>query len=274
MALGKSLGNILGDYFGEETKVNLSHQIIVQQIPISKITVTEFQTRKFFDPKAITILANSILENGLIHPVLLVQDEDQYTLISGERRLRAVTSLGQDTIMAIVKQKDSLSDPQKAMLTAVENMHREGLSPLEQAKTYELIMLTKKVDEREIAETFNLSAQYIRNYLRLLTTSGMVQEALAQKRVTEGQIRYLTGLSHADQNIILKQIIAGELTVKEVQKLVQNYKSPKTPNLKQRVGHKIPPLQILQIESLAKTWPNSKIKISGDKDSGKVVISW
>jgi ParB family transcriptional regulator, chromosome partitioning protein len=275
MALGKSLGNILGDYFGENPDLTIDNANTIQQITLSDIKVSEFQTRTYFEETAIESLANSIKENGLIHPILLIHSEEGYNLISGERRFRAIQFLGWATIPSIVKNKDSLTDAQKTMLMAVENLQREGLSPIEQARTYKILMETKEISEQELGEIFNVSYQYVRNYLRLLNTSSNVQEALGQKAVTEGQIRPLTLLSHADQNIILQIIIEKKLTVKEVEELVKKYRTPKPIPLSRRVGqHSLPPKIVNEIQKFQEYLPKAKIKMVGTEESGKITISW
>ncbi len=275
MALGKSLGNILGDYFGENPDLTIDASSTIQQIPLKDIKVSEFQTRSFFEESAIDSLAASIRDNGLIHPILLIHSEEGFNLISGERRFRAIQSLGWTTISAMVKNKDSLTNAQKTMLMAVENLQREGLSPIEQARTYKILMTTKKITEQELAEIFNVTYQYIRNYMRLLNTSDDVQQALGQKLVTEGQVRGLTLLSHADQNIILKMIIEKKLTVKEIENLLKNYRTPKPIPLSRRVSvHELSPQIVTEVEKFTQYIPTAKIKMQGNEESGKIIISW
>jgi ParB family transcriptional regulator, chromosome partitioning protein len=273
MALGKSLNNILGDYFGEETDLHLTKtHTVVEEISLDQIRVTEYQMRSAFDEKSIQSLSWSIKESGLIHPVLLLKEKKGYTLISGERRFRAVQLLGHKTIPAIVKQIDSLTKDQQATLTAVENLQREDLSPLEQAKTYQVLMKTKKITDVELAEFFNFSTQHIRNYLRLLTTSPKVQQALQVRQVSEGQARLLTTLDHDLQDQILKQIIEKELTVKEIIELIYKIKNPieKSAPVKHNLSHLI----VGQAEKIAKQFGNSKVKITGDENEGRIVIAW
>jgi ParB family transcriptional regulator, chromosome partitioning protein len=273
MALGKSLNNILGDYFGDDTDLHLTKaHTVVEEVPLGEIKVTEYQMRSAFDEKSIQSLSWSIKESGLIHPVLLLKEKKGYTLISGERRFRAVQLLGLKTIPAIIKQIDSLTKDQQATLTAVENLQREDLSPLEQAKTYEILMRTKKITDVELAEFFNFSTQHIRNYLRLLTTSAKVQQALQVRQISEGQARLLTPLKHEIQDQIMVQIITKEMTVKEIIELIHRLKNPveKSKPIKHSVSHLI----VNQAEKIAKQFGNSKVKISGDENEGKIIIAW
>jgi ParB family transcriptional regulator, chromosome partitioning protein len=282
MALGKSLGNILGDYFGENPDMHAelqnmenSDQVVVQNIPLKLIQVTKFQTRTHFDQDSLESLAGSIKESGLIHPVLLLKIDDGYILISGERRLRAYEFLGLPTIPSIVREKNSLSDKQQVLLTAVENLQRENLSPLEQSKTYVILMKTRNMKEKDLAEMFNVSLQYISNYLRLLTMSPKVQNALKLRQLTEGQARILVTSSHADQNIFLEKILANNMTVKEIERMVKEFRDP-DPKKEQRIAynHDIPNHIIYQTEIIAKQFKGSKIKFRGNEDKGQITISW
>ena len=275
MALGKSLGNILGDYFGEDTNINLSQtHTMVQEIPLDQIKITEYQMRTHFDAGALQSLAWSIQESGLIHPVLLLKENTGYTLLSGERRLRAVQSLGLKTVSAIVRDKNSLSDQQQATLTAVENLQREDLSPLEQSKTYKILMETKKIDETELAKIFNHSTQYIRNYLRLLTCSPRVQEALQSRLIGEGQARHIIPLTFELQDQLVEVIIEKQMTVKEVEIMVQKIKHPVVLRDTKKIKYDLPKQVTFQTEKIAKQFPNSKIKYLGDATEGKITISW
>jgi ParB family transcriptional regulator, chromosome partitioning protein len=278
MALGKSLGNILGDYFGESTDIQLDKKnIIVQEIPVDKIKIAEFQTRTHFDEDSIHSLAMSIKENGMIHPIMLIKADkgDEYTLISGERRLRAVKHLGEKIILAIVKEKNSLNKAQKAMLTAVENLQREGLSALEKAKTYKIIMETKGISEIELAEVFNVSRQHTDNYLRLLKTSPAVQSALGSKKMTEGQARFLTTLPHEDQDVLLAKILEKNMAAAEVERLVKRFKaSPQKEIIEETKEHKIPQEFVSQLAKVTSFFPKSKTRFQGDEKSGKIIISW
>jgi ParB family transcriptional regulator, chromosome partitioning protein len=240
MALGKSLGNILGDYFGQDTinlqniEANFDPNTSVVLLPIDKIQPSPFQTRSIFEDKKIDNLANSIKESGLIHPILVLKKDleatgqtikqFEYILLAGERRLRACKSLGYTNILAIVKPFESLSSKQQAMLSAVENLQREDLSPIEMAGTFLMLMQTQNFDEQELANSLGHSLQYIKNYIRLLTLDGIVQQALLERKIGEGQARFLVGLEPELQNKILDFILAHSLTVKEIAELVRKTK--------------------------------------------------
>jgi len=290
MPLGKSLGNILGDYFGQET-VNLGNASEIQipsnsitlNIPIQEIKFNPFQTRTIFDFEKIQSLAQNIKENGLIQPIVVISyhspetQKQEYILLAGERRLRACKLLGWEEILAVVRPQDSLTDSQQAMLSAMENLQREDLSPIELASTFKMLKETQNLDESALAEMLGNSVQYVKNYLRLLSLTPMVQQALLDKVIGEGQARHLVGLEDSRQKEVLAQIIAGDLTVKEIIALLKkDAGSVPTPETIEIVNkfHNLKPETVLKANRLAAEFPNARVKCVGDEKAGKIIISW
>lgn len=294
MALGKSLGNILGDYFGQETvtlgnqESNFDKNTQVSVLPIDKISPSPFQTRSVFEENKIEKLAESIKESGLIHPILVLKKEKasidsniqdfDYTLLAGERRLRACKLLGYTEILAIIKPFNSLTSKQQAMLAAVENLQREDLSPIEMAGTFLMLMQTQNFDEQELADNLGHSLQYIKNYIRLLTLDKKIQQSLLDRKIGEGQARYLVGLEPGLQVKLLDRIVNENLTVKEIIEIVRKIKDPITDNkAKPKLTStpiKINPQIIIRAQKLAEIFPNALLKCTGSDNEGKIVISW
>jgi len=299
MALGKNLGNLLGDYFGEytegesllsETKnfrqINVqdanqtlsSGQTLVQSIPVDKITLNPYQTRTQFDFEKIQALAESIKTTGLLNPIIVAKSADSYILLAGERRLRAVKLLGHTEILAIVKPDEQLTEVDKVLITATENLQREDLTPIELACTYKSLLNVLQIDEKELAEKLGVTAQYIKNYLRLLTLSRTVQKALSERKIGEGHARYLVGLPEDQQEAILKIILDRDLSVRQIIELVKKLQRNPETNLElPEKTDTIPNLDpdIMQtIDILKQKLPNAKIKFSGNERKGKLTISW
>lgn len=290
MPLGKSLDNILGDYFGQ-TEINLNPKTLVQpdelpagvaEILIENIELSPYQTRTRFEQAKIESLAKDIQDQGLISPVVVLQKkftqttQPEYILLAGERRLRAIKFLGQKKILAIIKSESQLSEKQQAMISAMENLQREDLSPIELSQTYKMLMLTQTLDEAGLAQMLGVSAQHIRNYLRLLELSLPVKEALNKKQIGEGQARHLVGLSEQEQLEILALILEKEMTVKEViehlKKEKEKQNTSKTPV--KSLFHNLPAEILTKADKFASQFSNSKLKCSGDINKGKIVISW
>ena len=287
MPLGKSLGNILDDYFGDQVPdLNGFHQsddhsfVAAINIPINEIQVSPHQTRSNFDFEKIKNLSENIKKNGLIQPIVVLARSDvkpgekQYILLAGERRLRACKLLEWKEILAVVKPANSLSNEQQSMITAMENLQREDLSPIELANTYKMLMSSQKISEQDLANMLGVSTQYVKNYLRLLTLSKPVQQALLDNLIGEGQARHLVVLDESKQKSLLKIIIDEQLTVKEIIALINTSETKKTkPELK-KATYNLDQEIISRSEDIASKLPNSKIKFSGDHKSGKIIISW
>jgi len=278
MALGKSLGNILGDYFGEETVVLNGTPTLASQININDIDASKHQTRTVFDEQKIQTLAKSMDANGLIHPIVVLKKtvsapgDTTFKLLVGERRLRAAKSLGWDTIIAIVRDEASLDEPRQALVTAMENLEREDLSPIELANTFKMLMKTQSIDESGLAQILNASVQYVKNYLRLLTLSQPVQDALLKRQIGEGQARHLVGLEPGHQVRLLKEIIDKDLTVKEVIALIKQPETSTRPT--QSIVHNLPSEVVHKAQTLASQFPKAKLQCKGDANKGQIVIKW
>jgi ParB-like partition proteins len=299
MALGKNLGNLLGDYFGEyseeesllsETKnfrqINVQDtsqtavfgDSLIQSIPVDKITLNPYQTRTQFDFEKIQALAESIKTTGLLNPIIVSKRGENYILLAGERRLRAVKLLGQTEILAIVKPDEQLTEADKVLISATENLQREDLTPIELACTYKSLLTVLQIDEKELAERLGVTAQYIKNYLRLLSLSREVQKALLERKIGEGHARHLVGLPEEQQEMALKIILERDLSVREIIELVKKMQQNSWPNVTQlQKAEVIPNLEpdiIQTIDTLKQKLPNAKIKFSGNERKGKLTISW
>jgi ParB family chromosome partitioning protein len=252
----------------------------VREILIAAIELSPFQTRTVFEPEKITSLAKDIQDQGLIQPIVVLQKkvtsstQPEYVLLAGERRLRAVKTLGVNTILAVVKPEDGLTEKQQAMLSAMENLQREDLSPVELGQTFRMLMLTQQLDEDGLAGLLGTSSQYVKNYLRLLTLTKEVKQALLEKAIGEGQARYLVPLSPQEQVEILEVILAKDLTVKEIKTLIDSRKFEKQTPQPVSKHHNLPPEIIHRADRFASQFPNAKLKCSGSQDKGKIVISW
>jgi ParB family transcriptional regulator, chromosome partitioning protein len=298
MALGKNLNNILGDYFGDQVSLDdnsgsdqnnrVYRQINVEQrssatsevrrISVDKIVLNPYQTRTQFDFEKIQSLANSIKENGLLSPIIVIKKDDHYVLIAGERRLRATKLLNETEILAFVKEENELTEQQQVMITATENLQREDLSPIELGYTYKSIMDALQIDEKRLGEKLGTTTQYVKNYLRLLTLSRPVQKALLEKKIGEGHARHLVGLPEHQQEAMVEIIIERDLSVREIIEYLRRIDKAAD---KKQIGkvkeHLIPRLEpriLNNINNVVNNLPNAKVKYSGNERKGKVVISW
>lgn len=238
----------------------------IQDIELDKIVPNRYQPRREFSDDSIKELAETLDKDGLLQPIVVREDgEDHYEIIAGERRYRAAKSLGWETIPAIVKNMD---DDQAASLALIENLQREDLNPIDEAKAYTNLMKLNDLTQTALAKDMGKSQSYVANKLRLLKLDDDVQKALIEGKITARHGRALLNLSEDDQERVLKEIEEKGLNVKqteEIAKDVDAYFNPKPIETKrERVVKRIPKDLKVQINTIKKA-----VKLA--KDSGIVV---
>ena len=190
----------------------------VLNINIDLLIPNPYQPRKFFDKDSLQELAISIKEYGIINPILVRKKEDKYEIIAGERRYRAAKIVGLTEVPVIVK---DLSDEKVIELALIENLQRENLSPIEEAKTYQEILNKSNLTEKKLSEMIGRSQPFISNKLRLLTLPNYIQEALINKKISEKHARsLLTIKDEKRQKELLDATINERLSVKELDNLI------------------------------------------------------
>ena len=193
----------------------------VDQIPVTSITPNPRQPRTYFNPEAITELAESIKEHGVIQPLIVTQEPQTgaYVLIAGERRLLAAQEAGLASVPVIVREA---SDQNRLEIALIENVQRADLSPLETAEAYRQLADDFKLAHAEIAKRVGKSRVAVTNTLRLLNLPPSVKQALAQGQITEGHARALLALPNTQsQAAALGTIIEKELNVRQTEALVR-----------------------------------------------------
>lgn len=190
----------------------------VQQIPVLQIIPNRFQPRKQFSEESISDLADTIAAHGLLQPIILREyQRDHYEIIAGERRFRAVQSLGWANVSAIVKQ---MTDQESAEMAVIENLQREDLNPIDEANAYQKLLDVTQVTQGQLAQRLGKSQSYIANQLRLLKLPETAQRAIANGEITARHGRTLLRLDSITQAIVLKQILTEHLTVSQTDHLI------------------------------------------------------
>ena len=196
----------------------------LQMVSIEKIVPNPYQPRLEFDQESLMDLAQSIRENGLIQPITLKENNGKYEIIAGERRYRACMMIGMTEIPANIM---DINDAQMAEMALVENIQREDLSAIEEAKAYVQILKVSGCTQSELALKMGKSQSSIANKIRLLNLSENVQNAVSSKIITERHARSLIGESKEKQEEILEKIVKKGLTVSQTEKLVKEEKKDK-----------------------------------------------
>lgn len=194
---------------------------ILAKIPVEFISANPFQPRMTFEPEAFEELKKSILSNGLIQPVTVRRlDNDNYQLVSGERRLRACKDIGYKEIPAYIIKVDS--DETMLALALIENIQRERLNPIEIGMAYKRLMDECHLTQEQIADQMGKDRTTIANSMRLLKLPVQVQESLVKEDISSGHARALINLPTEEMQLdVLKKIIDGNLSVRKVEQLVK-----------------------------------------------------
>lgn len=259
MTMKKALGRGLGALLPDQGKVLPR----VAEIPLNQIVRNRYQPRLTFNDDSIKDLAASIKENGVIQPVLLHKVDDGYELIAGERRYRAVKSLGMATIPAIIK---TIQRAEALELAIIENIQREDLNPVEQAKAFRLLMDDFSLTQEQVAKKVGKERSTVANILRLLKLPEEIQRDIDSGRLTMGHARALLACeTEAAMMEMRSRIINLGLNVRDVEAQAKK----KTQSAKQKPA-KNPFVRDAE-ETLQKKL-STKVTISEDK-KGRGVIS-
>ena len=266
MALGRGLGELLGEVETAYGKSSGNSNSGVNKIEVSLIKPNPNQPRKIFDEEKLQELSASIKEHGLLQPIVVVEDEDgTYTLIAGERRLRAHKLANIEEIKAIIVDEDELKLRELAL---IENIQRDDLNIIELAFCYAQLLNEHNITHEELSKKVFKSRTSITNTLRLLQLSSYVQQFLATDKISAGHAKMMIGLTTEDQKKVCDTIIGQKLSVRETEKLIKDLKEKDTPKpKKEKVTNSY---NISNLKSFAEFLKNDKIKAKIDKNSIKI----
>ncbi|WP_086276166.1 ParB/RepB/Spo0J family partition protein [Campylobacter vicugnae] len=257
MALGRGLDSILGDV--EQAYNKELNKELVAQIEIDRIKPNPFQPRKNFSDEALKELSQSIERHGLIQPIIVIKKGDDFTLIAGERRLRASKLLGFSKIKAIVA---NIGDKNLRELALIENIQRENLSPIELANSYQELINEYKITQEALASIVKKSRVQITNTLRLLGLDEYIKTLIDEGKITQGHAKIMVGLNSDNQKLVADTIIGQKLSVRDTENLVKRLKTNKESKKSKVHLDNIENLNLLKdlIENLG-----IKCKINGQK---------
>lgn len=247
-------------------------------VSIHSIAANRQQPRKVFDDERIDDLSASILENGILQPLLVTPSAgapDRYELIAGERRLRAAKKAGLERVPVIVR--TNLSVQEQLELAIVENLQREDLNPIEESLALQSMAEQFAYSQDEIAKKIGKSRPYVSNSLRLLQLPKVVQEDLAHGRMDVGHARALLALpSLQEQLTVREQILQSQLSVRDVEKMVQARVGTRSSTSRQEKNaqeHLTPQMRFINEEMMKACGTKVEIKPKSAK-SGCVIIEY
>lgn len=242
----------------------------VTEISIDKISPNREQPRRIFDETALEELAESMKQLGVIQPIVLAKDGDYYKIIVGERRWRAAKIAGLKKIPAIIKDLDETSAYEIAL---VENLQRENLNLIEEARGYRKLVDIFGLSQEDVAQKVGKSRPTVTNALRLLNLDERVQQFVLNNEITGGHARALLGIEDKDaQCQIAEKIIENGLSVRATEALVKNYNNQKPVNNDNRVNFDTTGYK--SIEKNLKELFGTKVKLNCKKNKGKIEIEY
>ncbi|RXJ80051.1 chromosome partitioning protein ParB [Aliarcobacter skirrowii] len=272
MALGRGLGELLGEVeTAYENSNSNSNSSGVKKIEVALIDANPNQPRKVFDETKLQELSDSIKEHGLLQPIVVVEnDNGRYTLIAGERRLRAHKLASLEEISAIITNIDELKLREHAL---IENIQREDLNVIELAFCYAQLINEHNITHEELSKKVFKSRASITNTLRLLQLSSYVQQFLSSGELSAGHAKVMIGLDPNIQKQLCDKIISEDLSVREVEKLIKDIKEEKISkdiNEKKNVTNSY---NTEVLNNFLEVLKNDKIKAKLDKNSIKITFN-
>lgn len=271
--LGKGLDSMIppkATAKSEKEKVPAASKTGETILKINEIEPNKKQPRKFFNEEALKELSDSIKQHGIVQPLVVAKQKDYYEIIAGERRWRAAKMAGLKEVPVVIKDYS----PQEIMEVAlIENIQREDLNPVEEAKAYQNLIKEYNLKQEEVAERVSKSRSAITNSLRLLKLNEQVLDLLIEEAISSGHARALLGLEDEEKQVSIAEKIAKEhLSVRETEKLVKNINQP---------AKKVPKKELKNdfvykdMEEKLKQKIGTKVKINRkSEDKGKIEIEY
>lgn len=289
--LGKGLGAIFGDEVmesvAEEQEMKhhpkLEHQDAREEnesgdnskeffVKISSIEPNHNQPRMDFKEETLVELAESMKEYGVLQPLLVQRRGELYEIIAGERRWRAAKMAGLKEVPVVIRQ---YTDQQSMEIALIENVQREDLNPIEEAKAYQRLMQEFGLKQEEIASRVAKNRVTITNSMRLLKLEDRVQDMLIQNQISGGHARAILAVEDPEMQFqIAGKVMTQGLSVREVEKLVKSLSKKKDPKEKKEEDESLT-LIFRELEDRMKSAMGTKVSINRkDKNKGRIEIEY
>ena len=268
------LENALGLAAGQGQKPD---GVAVLTIPLATIRANPRQPRKEFDEASLKELAASIKNQGVLQPILVEEiAPGEYSIVAGERRYRASKMAGLETIPVLVK---DFTDLQRLEVSLIENIQRENLNPIEEAKAYAYLIQEAGITQEELASRVGKNRSTISNSMRLLQLTGTMQQDLLSGKYTAGQARALLSVVNpADREILYRTVLEKDLSVRATEQLASQFNQGKRvayQDKKKRPKKSLPKSpDIISVEDKFLHVVGSQVEVKGSLEKGKLEIPY
>lgn len=270
MALGRGLGELLGEVQTAYENSTPSSHAGIEEINVSAIIPNPNQPRKIFDDAKLKELSESIKKHGLLQPVTVVESGNgKFTLVAGERRLRAHKLAGLETIKAIVS---NIEEMQLRELALIENIQRDDLNIVELAYSYAQLINEHSLTHEDLSSRVFKSRSTITNTLRLLQLTPYVQQLIAGDKISAGHGKVMLGLEDDVQKKVADSIVGQKLSVRETEQLVKELKRPDEKKT-QKAKKKTTKYDFTPIKSVIDLLGALDLKVKAEKNYIKIEIN-
>ncbi len=257
--LGRGLESLLGP--PSETAPTAD----ILQIPLDQLIPNPQQPRKIFSNEEMQDLVRSIREKGILQPVLVRRNGQQYELIAGERRWRAAREAGLAALPALVK---DLNDEQMLEVALIENTQRADLNPIERAQAYRELMLRFQLTQDQAANRLGLERSTVANFIRLLELPPDIQDSVSRETISQGHARALLAIKDpVEQLAVAKRIERDGLSVRQVEQISKGHRRT-APRVAVRTAH------LAELEERIRGKLGSKVRIDSHGARGTICIEY
>lgn len=268
--LGKGLGALFEDVNIDSTEIEGSeaNKEDINFIEIDEIAPNESQPRKTFNKEKLEELARSIKTHGVIQPIVVRKQGSHYEVVAGERRWRAARIAGLSEVPCIVRE---LTDEQNMLVAIIENVQREDLNPIEEARGIRAMIEDYELTQDEVAKAVSKSRPYITNALRMLKLPDAILDMVSAGKLSAGHARAILSAKEEEQTEIAKHVETKGLSVREAEKLSKKGLSF---DRKKPGKHPTKNAAVKQIESELSSALGTKVNLSQNGNKGKIEIEY
>ncbi|MEI7616545.1 MAG: ParB/RepB/Spo0J family partition protein [Actinomycetota bacterium] len=269
--LGRGLGALIPNT-SNNSEVGGNIESRVFELGIDKIEANKNQPRRTFNEESLGELADSIREFGVIQPIIVrkLNGNENYEIIAGERRFRASKQVGLTSIPAIIN--TNIDDTSSLVMALIENIHREDLSPIEQAHSYRQLLDEFHITHDDLSKRVGKSRATITNFVRILNLPVSVQKLIDEGKVSVGHAKVLVSLKKADDQLLIAElIIKNDLSVREVEKIVTLKNNPP---LKKQFVDVVALSKLPAVSQKISDFLNATVKITQGRKKGKIEIEF
>jgi ParB family chromosome partitioning protein len=265
--VAKGLGRGIQAFFPD---LEVKEEETIKEIKISQLRPNPYQPRKYFQPEAIQELKESILEHGILQPLIVRKSIKGYEIVVGERRFRAAKEAKLETVPAVVRE---LTEQQMMELALLENLQREDLNPIEEASAYQSLMDELKLTQEQLAKRLGKSRPHIANHVRLLSLPPSIQELISKGTISMGHGRTLLALKDKSKlQAVVERVKKEGLNVRQLEELVNQLNKNVSRETKEKKKEKN--IFFEEYEAILRERFGTSVKIKESNNKGKIEIQF